>query len=116
MLLGSVTGGRRRAGVRPLSLIGVHILQFIIILFLIAPQRNKNWRTGGAKNKTKNHNIKNNIFFKKIFSFFSKKLLSTNLITVMSLVAGEAGVSGKSGRSRLSSPSSWLGGAPSAAE
>ena len=35
-------------------------------------------------------------------------------MTVMSLVAGEAGVSGRSGRSRLSS-SSWAGGAPSAA-
>ena len=106
---------------RALSLIRVHVLQFVEVLLFITSQRNNDWGAAGAKkNKKKTiiSNIKIFLLLCIIFVFYNKNIflkISTNLM----IVAGETGVSGKSGSSKLSlssSSSSCLGGAPRAAE
>ena len=73
VILGSVTGRGWCGGKRPLSLIGVHVLQLRIKLLIITKQRDNDRGTGTAKNKkTIISNIKN-IFSLKII-FFPKKI------------------------------------------
>ena len=73
VILGSVTGRGWCGGKRPLSLIGVHVLQLRIKLLIITKQRDNDWGTGTAKNKkTIISNIKKYFFFKKLF--FSKNI------------------------------------------
>ena len=49
VILGLVTGRGWRGGKRPLSLIGVNVLQLRIKLLIITKQRDDDWGTGTAK-------------------------------------------------------------------